>query len=38
MITKAFFTAKTFRAHSANYLRQEKNIRDHGVMARRKSE
>jgi 2-succinyl-5-enolpyruvyl-6-hydroxy-3-cyclohexene-1-carboxylate synthase len=37
VITKAFFTAKTFRAHSTNYLRQEKNIRDHGAMARRKS-
>jgi hypothetical protein len=29
MIVKTFFTAKTFRAQGANYLRQEKSIRDH---------
>jgi len=30
MIAKTFVIAKTFRAHSANFLRQEKSIRDHG--------
>jgi hypothetical protein len=27
MITKTFFTAKTFRAHSTNLFRQEKSLR-----------
>jgi hypothetical protein len=27
MITKAFFTAKTFRAHSTNFFRQDKSLR-----------
>ena len=30
MIAKIFFIAKTFRAQSTNYLRQEKSLRDHG--------
>jgi hypothetical protein len=30
MIAKIFFIAKIFRAQSANYLRQEKSLRDHG--------
>jgi hypothetical protein len=30
MIAKVFFIAKTFRAQSTNYLRQQKSIRDHG--------
>jgi hypothetical protein len=29
MITKPFFIAKTFRAHSTNFFRQEKSLRDH---------
>jgi hypothetical protein len=29
-ITKFFLLAKLFRPHSMNFLRQEKNIRDHG--------
>jgi hypothetical protein len=28
MITKTFFIGKTFRAHSTNYLRQEKGFHD----------
>jgi hypothetical protein len=31
MITKTFFMAKIFRAHSANSLRQEKSLRAHGA-------
>jgi hypothetical protein len=38
VIAKTFFTAKTFRAHSTNYLQQEKSLRDPGAMAQRKSE
>jgi hypothetical protein len=30
MIVKAFLLAKTFHANSANFLRQEKTIRDNG--------
>jgi hypothetical protein len=30
MIAKDFIIAKLFRAHSANFLRQDKSIRDHG--------
>ena len=29
-IAKAFLTAKTFRAHGTNFLRQEKSLHDHG--------
>jgi hypothetical protein len=29
MIAKAFLSAKTFRAHGTNFLRQEKSLRDH---------
>jgi hypothetical protein len=31
MSAKTFFMAKTFRAQSTNYLRQEKSLRDHGA-------
>jgi hypothetical protein len=30
VIVKDFITAKTFRAYSTNFLRQEKSFRDHG--------
>jgi hypothetical protein len=30
MIVKTFIIAKTFRSPSANFLRQEKSLRDHG--------
>jgi len=30
MITKSFISRKTFRVNGMNFLRQEKNIRDHG--------
>jgi hypothetical protein len=30
MITKTFLLAKTFRAHSTNFFRQEKSLHDHG--------
>jgi hypothetical protein len=30
MIAKLFIIAKTFRSPSANFLRQEKSLRDHG--------
>jgi hypothetical protein len=30
MIAKDFIITKDFRAYSANFLRQEKSIRDHG--------
>jgi hypothetical protein len=30
MIVKEFINAKTFRAYSANFLRQDKSLRDHG--------
>jgi len=30
MIAKDFFIAKTIRAYSTNFLRQEKTFRDHG--------
>ena len=29
MIAKDFISAKTFRAHSTNFLRQKKTLRDH---------
>jgi hypothetical protein len=29
MIAKHFLSAKTFHANSANYLRQQKSLRDH---------
>jgi len=29
MIVKTFLLAKTFLAHSTNFLRQEKSLRDH---------
>jgi hypothetical protein len=29
MITKPFLSAKTFRAQSTNFLRQDKSLRDH---------
>jgi hypothetical protein len=31
MITKDFVLAKTFRAYSTNFLRQEKSFRDHAL-------
>jgi hypothetical protein len=37
MITKTFIIAKLFRAQGKNFLRQEKNIRDHGDAASRGS-
>jgi hypothetical protein len=30
VIVKGFIITKTFRAHSTNFLRQEKSFRDHG--------
>jgi hypothetical protein len=30
MSPKTFLLAKTFHANSANFLRQEKSLRDHG--------
>ena len=35
MIVKDFGIAKDFRSHSANLLRQDKIIRDHGNLPRR---
>jgi hypothetical protein len=32
MIAKTFLLAKTFRAHSTNFLRQEKSLRDQRAM------
>jgi hypothetical protein len=34
MITKDIILAKLFRAHSANFFRQDKSLRDHGGVAR----
>jgi hypothetical protein len=31
VITKEFIIAKIFRAHSTNFFRQEKSLRDHGA-------
>jgi hypothetical protein len=35
MIAKDFIIAKDFRSYSANFLRQDKIIRDHGNLPRR---
>jgi len=36
MIAKDFPFAKTIRAHSTNFLRQSKSLRDHGIAAARR--
>jgi hypothetical protein len=34
MIAKEFISAKTFHAHSVNFFRDDKSLRDHGGPAR----